>query len=463
MNNLRSLTTIALGLSTLLSPIASLAAPLLLNEYVSLKTNIADPDTTVAVAFRTQQDCKVWKYIPGRQYASGPLLHLTGTTPIRIGDHDEIGLLTSVEMATRPGITKLDLEHMKAEIARYLSTSTGPCADKSATAASIFLSPALVVSIEDPTKLATSPVYSSIQTSDSMGGSKPADNSSDAPSPTTIYRDPTSPSQIALVMDATNKQSEANLRRIQTQSLTQPYLMGYILYGMEGILTEVDSTMSLEGEFTAAFDAKLETASCNISNNSKSINDGMVANGIASSNYGGGHSVGYTDVTTTCNQEMKTFMTDAASDVHLFTNHHATSLSVDGNPLMMTTCDSKMNCNTMSLEDYLNQRLYADLLRTNFDFHTKLLADRTYDVTIVRRGKVKSTFKFTAEYLRRFDGHISVKVPIYATKLPESDLDFEGMRTDIATCSQKEYLKQQIAYKAYGKTLPLPIATKCLQ
>ncbi len=418
-------------LGSFLLGVSANAAELRLDDTVVVK----DGKQSVVTAFREHKSCTVWRYIPGRYLATGPVYHDVAVTVADIGQQKAKVALSSLDMFGSPEITAQHLEQTKATIVSYLSTRA-ECKDQNITAASILLMPALV---QPESKGAVTRQY------EFFSKLRLGINSSNSD----VYFDPTNPTGVLYTLDASDPETERRILDIVDKSQSGPVDLGHVLLNVQGILATVHSMLVLNGEMSAEFTSKVVQL-CN--SDQKQYDTGLIGGPSIP-----GLSPGVSETIKTCVSKIVTNFRGGGSKTGIKVDHSDTRLTVDDKPIMYTTCDEKGKCVVMQLSDFIEQQLYTNLILTNYDISK--LSDATFELKEGRDGKSNVRFEYTSELLRRFDGKLSIPVPVYAEKLTGANLS--RLHSPLTRCFQDSYGKMSSMYDI-GTSTPMPIDKQCL-
>ncbi len=427
---------------------ALFAESLRFDESVTVQdTTLGDGNGTVLRAFRSQESCRIWNYIPGRHIASGTLLHDTWTTPVKIGSQNLTGILSAVEIQASPAIAPGHLEQLRDKIVLYLKETQNEC-KQDVKREQIVLSPALVqTKARTETRPGVRPFYSV---------TAPTYEHADA-----VYFDPSNSISITMQTDATNPKTERYIKDVAAKSHAGPIQMGNISYMMNGILNSVDSRLSIKGVMDAEFDSSVKQTSCNVSTGGKNLNGFGAALSLA----GGGATafgLGYSENSTTCTYNLITEMKSGKYKSMVTLDHSRTKLSDNGMPVVIQVCEDRNKCSPVPLEEFINTQLLTLMMMSNFDIIITKLAEGTFNVTLGRKGTVKTEFNMDAAYLRSFHGTLGLDVPVYAFKMREQDLDFSGFKSPMAVCAQGKYEAQVQKFLDFARGSAIPVAAECL-
>ena len=122
--------------------VLAVAGPLRLDTPISLTTPSEEP---IVTAFRDNDNCAVWRYVPGRYFASGSVLYDVAIARADFGQQQSLVSYSTMNMTAAPGITAAHIESLKNLILKTLA-SDEDCKDKVRGPSDLVLSPAFVQS-----------------------------------------------------------------------------------------------------------------------------------------------------------------------------------------------------------------------------------------------------------------------------------------------------------------------------
>lgn len=401
-------------------------------------------------AFRENNSCANWKYIPAELVTTGSAIHTLDFTTTEIGSEKLLAYVSSLELMTQPTASQADVDALRSVIFQRLN-GLEECKGKVAQASQISVVPALVQS-----QAGTNP-------SKAVKGLLFTETFPTYETPNGTYRNPMGPESITFVLDATNKRSAERLQKIQESSLEAPFEIGKISFGIDGILSKIDSRLNLEGEMEAAFESEIKKISCKVEDSSKDLTGDSALFSIATAAMGG-FNIKYKEKSTVCHFNLLTEFKGGRLDGKSIMDHSRSVLDAGGKAITITVTNDKGDEVVMSLQDFVEQQLLKMYLLGNFGPVINSLGNNTFEVTLGRAGNISSRYKVDLSYLRTFHGTYGVSVPIYANNLKAAKINYNFTSDPIASCAQEKY-STQIGDKKnapYVGVSPMPIAPECL-
>jgi hypothetical protein len=411
------------------------------------------------IAFRSNNSCSVWQYIPGQYIASGDFIHVTDFSNTKFGQDFYLTYLTAIETMAYAGYNAEDLMELKRNIYDWSKRPpekgrpdlVGNCRNQIAKPEDVFLNAQLVRQTSVVTSTNDVDSDTSLTFFSKLGptyGSKP-----------NFYSDPNNSQAVTFSMDASNENAVQNLKKIQRTSHIEPYRIGYLGMILQGVLARVNSHLYTKGQITAEFASAVHDMGCDNHNEKQNLGIGAIGPGFV-----GGGLAGYTKEVKNCLSKLLTvYKAGKFHDIFEIVHLDSQFQMYDGKPIMFKVCDEKEGCTIdMPLQDYVENRLVYQFLLANIDTIMKIYADRTLEVTLGKQGENKTDFVVDMGYLSSLHGTMSIMVPVTARNLNKNNFDFSPLESQTAKCFQKSYESQAGMFKKYQKISAMPVNEECI-
>lgn len=400
------------------------------------------------IAFRENNSCANWKYIPAELVTTGNAIHTLDFTTAEVGNDKLPAYISSLELMTQPTATNKDVEALRSAIFQRLADFEG-CAGKATQASQISLVPALVQSQAGKEPLKAVKKRGFTETFPTYGSANGT------------YRNPMGPESVTYVLDATYSGIGTRLKQIQESSLVAPVEIGKISYGIDGIVSKIDSRLNLEGEMLAEFESEIKKISCKVEDSSKNLLGDASLFSITTAAFGG-FNIKYKEHSTVCHFNLITEFKGGSLKGKSVIDHTRSVLDAGGKALTFTVTNDKGDEMVMSLQDFVEQQLFKMYLLGNYGPVINDLGNNTFAVTLGREGTVKSAYKVDLAYMRSFHGIFGVNIPVYANNLQAARINYNITSDPTAACAVKYYSKQVNRFGSYVDVSPMPIAEECL-
>lgn len=399
------------------------------------------------IAFRENDSCANWKYVPAELITTGNLIHTLDFTATEVGTQKLPAYISSLEMMAQPSSSAKDVESLRTVIFQRLA-GIPACAGKVAQANQVSLVPALVQSQagKEPSTAKKRAFSETFPTYGSANGT---------------YRNPMTPESVTYVLDATYGGIASRLKQIQASSLSAPIEIGKISYGIDGIVSQIDSRLVVEADMSANFESAVQQTSCEVKDSTKELAGSAAILSLASG-AAGMFGLKYEEHTTVCQYNLLTEFKGGTLDGKAKFDHSRSVLDIGGKAITFTLTNDKGDETVMSLADFVEQQLYKMYLTANFQTLVTDLGNNTYKVTLGRTGKAKSNFKVDVSYLRTFHGIYGLNVPVYANNLQAAKINYSFATDPMVECAVKNYPQQVRTFGKYLDVSPMPIADVCL-
>ncbi len=438
----RELSKVMIGLSLLISAAAH-SDILRVDDSVDFKNG----DITIAKAFHSNMNCRIWQYIPGSITAAGTFAQNTGVRSAKFGGENLSVVTTALSLRAKPSISAQDLENLRAQIFKTLSNlqATDVCYKSVDNVSQIVLTPAMVLSqsVEEPTDDRN--YFSKLAPAFGRGDGK-------------SFFDPTNPTTVNYILDASDPATKDRLLGLQQDSDRESIKVGDIGFYVDGVTGHVDSSLSVSGTYTAEFDSYIADRGCTTGGDKVGLSGGVVSGAG-----GGAGTAGYSRQTKKCLTELVTNFKGGSSKVNILWDDSRSIYQIDGKDIRYMFCDEKNKCRDMSLSNFVHEEIMFGLVLTNFDTMMVRLQDSTYAIRLGRRGTVNTTFEFTSGYKMNLEGRLGFKIPVYVNRLDVNSFQFKKQFEEkaIVACAQTNYDNQVMQYSEYASTLPMPISQQC--
>jgi hypothetical protein len=436
-----------------------------------IKIERADKSVSLR-AFPTSESCKTWYYIPGKLTATGEFRSLFQAAEAKVEDpQNSMALVSNLILTAEHTITQADRDQLLEAIMKFAANNPSFCrATMPAKKEDVLVMPADVkvramplVSEGDRDSGSFTQAFSGVYPTHSAGSAW--ESSIDRRS-------------ITLVTDLSYPDAYNDLKDLVSSK--EPTTVGKISMVLNGIVSHVKADLTIKANMKAEFHSQLERVSCKETKTEGGKSDPVVDGIILTHSPGAYVAKRLMDQwfpnrskTTVCTDQLTTtFKGGDVTGFFEFNSYDTKFNDEDGKPIMVVPCSDRGECeNAIPLEQFLKFELLTLYLQTNFSAIVNTVGDRTYEVTLGKRGTVESRVNIDGRYRRVLHGRVVKAIPVVVENLKAESFKTRFLNDSLYQCAvgndeesgRARYWLQTQKYAKFIRTSPMPVAPACFR
>lgn len=281
-----------------------------------------------------------------------------------------------------------------------------------------------------------------------------------------IYSSPLSKVMLDYMHDATAFSAKAKASDWATKKAGEA--LGDIVFDIEGVEKDVDSSYIVKGKLSAKFKSSLKKTKCDVSHTENDnaamgaaigaiVGGGFVGAAIGSQLFGGSETT-----TSVCQYNIVTEMISGDVDMRITTEHKG---HVDGKYKEVCIDDE---CKAVPLESWINAKLHAQFVMANMDIVLQKVGEQVFATTTPKgifNGRDGGS-SVNINIKSRLIQNTFSDVPVSSTVVKSADM---GSRVDtmmfndpIISCFRTKHWTQRALYPELGGNNFIPVDFSCV-